>query len=376
MPRQNFLISNILCLPIGDCRDCSEKLSDDFITVENSPLCDICERDTFICDRCNKNFYQSDVNKVGDDDICEDCFDKFTCACSWCEIVVYSNKLTYCQSDRICRICRDDDSFCCSNCDERFHNDEYGGDGECNSCWQSNNDSSSFIQKYETKNYFAPLGKGPRFLGVELELETNEDCDREYCAEKVFNTVNNFCILKEDGSLDDGFEIVSCPATLDKHKNLWDDLFRKLGGLIADDNCGMHVHVSKKSLTILSITKIVKFCNSRANAKFIEFIAGRYNDSYAVTTDENEIYKKVKENKIFRNSLVNIIPTDTIEFRMFAATTNLNTFISRLEFVDALCEYVRNTSIKDLSVEGFYCFTCGKKEYSKINNYIKNYAEQ
>ena len=93
---------------------------------------------------------------------------------------------------------------------------------------------------------------GPRYFGVELEIDgAGED---SYNAEQVLKLANRgdeYIYCKHDGSLDEGFEIVTHPMTLDFQERSmpWLDLVRKavsMGYTSHQANtCGLHVHVSR-----------------------------------------------------------------------------------------------------------------------------------
>jgi hypothetical protein len=62
------------------------------------------------------------------------------------------------------------------------------------------------------------------FLGAEIEVDNGDD--RYYCAETVVSTMNDFLYCESDGSLDDGFEMITQPATLNYHKSIYDNYNR------------------------------------------------------------------------------------------------------------------------------------------------------
>ena len=92
------------------------------------------------------------------------------------------------------------------------------------------------------------------YLGVELEIDEGGECV-EY-AEKLLDIANNnndHIYIKHDGSIDDGFEIVSHPMTMSYHKNImpWYDILIKAVrmGYVSHntDTCGLHVHVNRSA---------------------------------------------------------------------------------------------------------------------------------
>jgi hypothetical protein len=82
---------------------------------------------------------------------------------------------------------------------------------------------------------------------VSLEYETD---NRNRAQLDVGKLMHGHALMKSDGSIRNGFEIVTCPATLDIHL----DVFKKFYDNIPKDlkiakNVGMHVHISRKPLS-------------------------------------------------------------------------------------------------------------------------------
>ncbi len=107
--------------------------------------------------------------------------------------------------------------------------------------------------------YYKPepifYGDGPRYLGVELELD--DGGENEFCASKLLDIANaqkEHMYIKHDGSLDDGFECVTHPMTLDYHINQmpWRAILNKAvaKGYLSHQagTCGLHVHISRNAL--------------------------------------------------------------------------------------------------------------------------------
>ncbi len=86
------------------------------------------------------------------------------------------------------------------------------------------------IHDYGYKPYPVFYGKGNRFFGVELEIDDGGKIyDNAKKILELANEVEENIYIKEDGSLSDGFEIVSYPMTLYYHKNNmnWQEIMKK-----------------------------------------------------------------------------------------------------------------------------------------------------
>jgi hypothetical protein len=190
------------------------------------------------------------------------------------------------------------------------------------------------------------------FYGVEMEYEvptpsvilTNPDTTekfiyREQAAWPLQKSIDKFAIIKHDGSLKNGFEVVTIPMSLEEHKFKWDDFFTitPKANIEVKTTCGMHVHASKEMLTPFQIGKILVFIFSKQNFPFIRLMAGRI-----PPVKFSEIAPKkigdVNKHKIRKSSL-NLTNPETIEFRFFKSTLNKQILFKNIEFCDALIRF-------------------------------------
>ena len=123
----------------------------------------------------------------------------------------------------------------------------------CDECYEDlENDSPIHDYNYKPEPIF--YGNDLLYYGVELEI----DCGGEYSenAEKIENVGNedaDHIYCKHDGSINNGFEIVSHPMTLDYHqKNMnWLELFEKATEMGYKSHntstCGLHIHIFRKT---------------------------------------------------------------------------------------------------------------------------------
>ena len=124
----------------------------------------------------------------------------------------------------MCQHCYDRYYFSCSHCGRIIHEDDvyYKGDDDdsdplCGACYSQRHSSGAIEDYYYTP---APVfrGDGPRFFGVELEIDEGGEMDSR--ADELLRIANHEGALiycKHDGSLDDGFEIVTHPMSLACH---------------------------------------------------------------------------------------------------------------------------------------------------------------
>lgn len=219
----------------------------------------------------------------------------------------------------------------------------------------------SLIKDYsaDVLDYLAPDPGCRRLYGVELELGTYENV--EYAAEIVDALVDGDAILKHDSSIRDdeddedfdGFEIVTRPMSFQNLIDFWARVMPQLPeDLKAKHTCGLHVHVSKRSLTTLTIGKLVVFLNDERNEELIKRIAGRYKNTYCYPNPNKKITDAVHD-PVKRYEMLNLENRHTVEFRIFAATTRKDKMLARLEFVRASIEFCQQASCQHLTGDRF-----------------------
>jgi len=202
-----------------------------------------------------------------------------------------------------------------------------------------------------TDSFSFKFGKAPAFkipMGIELELENLTEKAQPILVELL----GHHAIFKRDGSVSAGVEICTAPATLDIHKEVFKTFFEnKQSGLKVEPNCGLHVHVERKTIKQTQLAKIMMFMNNASNNDFIERIAGRSANTYcrAETTSWAAMINTTSGDKYRR---VNLAPEHTIEFRLFASTLDYGQFSRCLEFVQCVVDYTKSgehdCSIKEM----------------------------
>lgn len=222
------------------------------------------------------------------------------------------------------------------------------------------------IEDYSYKLETVFYGDGKRYFGVELEVDCGgKDGENALKLKNTANFSHEYIYIKSDGSLDDGFEIVSHPMTLNYHMNEmdWESVFHeaiKMGYRSHQTStCGLHIHVNRDAFgdnqteqeeVIEKILFLIEkhwnevFCFSRRSSYNINRWAARY--GYEKTGQE--ILKKAKDSSHGRYSAVNLCNYSTIEFRIFRGTLKYNTFIATLQFIDTVCDVAISMSQKAL----------------------------
>jgi hypothetical protein len=252
---------------------------------------------------------------------------------------------------------------------------------------------------FDVTKVLAFLGKGELKLGVELEVETSRD--KALAAKSVLEALNPsdspFVCLKADGSLQNGFEIVTAPATLLVHKRRWQPFFAGVEASTLDvgstTRCGLHVHFGRNILTKTQLIKYVNFINEPARKKFMVAVAGRESVTFAVLAKKapeaighlckdggcqmvpdwaGSSSKHCRLQRLNqRYEAVNLTNPKTIETRLFASTTNKEAFFSRLEFVVALIRQCQLAGDADISQAAFCEYVAARKAYPNLLTFLQ-----
>ncbi len=283
--------------------------------------------------------------------------------------------------------------FCCEDCGNWYsmaarHGGIDGPEDVCQSCWEDRShrdddddddpDDCDLINDYGSERYPAHRGKHPRKYGVEMEVEVRGSISdhARTVLNKCVDKQGKFVILKTDGSLEHGFEIVSAPMDFDSHMTSWGDYFAHgTAGLTAWDTgtCGLHIHVTRAELSHLQLGKMIVFVNDPAHKKFIETIAGRDPSRWAAFRPSWK-HGKSRGRDSERYSAINLGNEDTVEFRIFRGTVKAATFYKALQFVDALVEYCGpcNRSLSETNdLENFFKFVRKhRKMYPHLDDFL------
>ena len=259
--------------------------------------------------------------------------------------------------------------------------DELTIDGVCHNCL----DASFKIHNYSTRVEGMLKFKATRvrpntvYLGCELEYETN---NRNRAQINVGKLMHGHALMKSDGSIRNGFEIVTCPATLDIHLEVFKKFYDNIPpDLKVEKNVGMHVHISRKPLSQLTIGKMTEFLNRDDNKQFIHHIAGRIDNNYArMESDRTVTFPWRNRNGGGRYNALNLNNENTIEVRLFATPMNYKEFASRLQFVQALVDYCSpaQSSLalkKQTHYESFMGWLSNKKRmFPELSYHLKEYV--
>ena len=314
------------------------------------------ENENRFCTMCHCVLEDGEGYDIDGDLLCDDCAEEHTVSCDHCGETIWRNDAVCDDSTTLCQCCYDEHYRRCENCGRIIHDDDalwYHDEPYCSSCYDR---IEVDIEEYSYKPDPIFYGEGTRFFGVELEVDCGGKDDEN--AGRIKGEANCRCeriYIKSDGSLDDGFEIVSHPMSLIYHFNEmpWEDVLSEAVRLgyrsHQTSTCGLHVHVNRDAFgenhdeQEKVIEKILFFVELHWAELFIfsrrsEYTMSRWAARYGYEKTGKQILDKAKKNGAGRYAAVNLCPYSTIEFRLFRGTLKLNTLYATLQLVNKICD--------------------------------------
>lgn len=231
-------------------------------------------------------------------------------------------------------------------------------------------------RKFFGRNADLTADPGTLYMGVELECE-RPGLDGEDGAAIIRGSfADRLAGIEHDGSLLNGFEIISNPATLGYHMRHygWADILGLLAemGCQSHDSgrCGLHVHVSRSALgrnddardrVIAMLICLVDrwFTDDAASplARFARRTPGHYcaRLDAGIASDDSraQIVEKAKATATTRYRAVNLTNDATVEFRLFRGTLRPETFAATLQLVDAMVRWCMQHTVRELMTVTF-----------------------
>ena len=190
--------------------------------------------------------------------VCKDCLEDKYETCHDCgEYNRFDDMRETAYGYSVCEDCRDRDYSWCDDCGRLYYSDEVNynentDEWYCDNCWDRHELDGRIYDYHEFNDWefykASDEEKPPFYIGHELEVE-NYDND-SHCIDTLYNNLN--VILAHDGSINNGFEIISHPQSykyIMEHKETYRDVFNEMinSGYRSHktDTCGLHFHVTR-----------------------------------------------------------------------------------------------------------------------------------
>ena len=307
------------------------------------------------CEMCGF-FHETVTVEFDGRKICGKCKETYLTECNHCHKPQWLGDCAHVNDKIYCRSCLNRHFLQCSRCRNKFLKTEMkegepNSNGErrfyCALCYEVRH---LIIHGHAYKPTWKNFGDNPTsiFFGVELEVEC-KDIDKTL---KIVGIEKGDRIVKRDGSIRHGFEIVSYPCTLRYHQHgfNWSELCRNLKKVkCASDKtttCGLHVHMTK----LFSKIEELKFSwFMYANIEFLRTLSRRKENKYAQLPVK--IWDRLTKNKEVRGEryeIVNWVNDNTVEFRLPKGTLNPDIILATVEFCDGVVHFIQRKSLIQL----------------------------
>lgn len=161
-----------------------------------------------VCSHCGHEFPRTELTEFDGEFLCPACLETETSVCEDCGRRIWNDNNEGSGDLILCGSCYERNYVHCSRCGRLLHENNafyFGDDDEpyCESCHDMLD--SRIIHEYSYRPAPNFYGNGPRFFGVELEID--EGGEYESKAKKLLNVANRDTeniYIKHDGSLDEG----------------------------------------------------------------------------------------------------------------------------------------------------------------------------
>jgi hypothetical protein len=354
------------CFKCVDCGRYGKRFS--MSHYSHGAVCSQCAENYAYCDFCNRPFRKDDLVKNAE-----------TRACMKCHAFLKTCKECKCWFNGEGDLCSGCAPITCKVCGETIKSLEsfrgvigVSNDRICNLCFKRFNDH---VDHYEHNYTFK--GKAKIFFGVELEFEL-ANCPGEMKAIMNIDFSNNDKMIKMDGSLDHGIELVSMPCSLAYHKKNfgWDILCKSLKdlGCSTEERCGLHVHMSRE-FTTAQEKRLYWFIYK--HIRQVIKIAGREPNDFAEITNDDPSDDGFSDRENERYSVLNFTNDNTIEFRLPKGTLDHKRIYVVLEFLDAAIKYTRGSTLSVIKTATWFSFiswlnaaTFRKNKYNNLITFL------
>ena len=381
-----------------------------------------------VCANCSRRTHPVFMEESQDGLVCRECRDTFYYYCEHCHTLSQRGRgWIVCIEDEdgewirdrmwLCDNCTAHGDFSddtagrylmCENCGDlilREDAEEVNGRLLCPRCNREMN--GDVVHSY---HYRSDPGYGMPFLGIEeretspllgIELEIDRGGESNENATKIREKIGKqYVTATHDSSLHNGFELVSCPATMKHHLNTlkWEGGMQealRLGYRSHDGGtCGLHVHIDRRFFSgDKEETEAKFFISFRNNLEWIKMFSRRYHYDYCAVNGfehyndgSSDTLGKIvyppdkvwirdkKQPRGERHMALNFFPEDTIEIRIFRGTLNYKAFVATLQFVNMWARFVKNNTIDgiiNLRLQNFVNVATNNR-YEEFLEYLKD----
>lgn len=362
----------------------------------------------FKCEECEQYFDKDTEDSYtvhdrnGDEvEVCEDCRDSCYSYCEKCEEYYPSSEMRTINNYSYCESCLEEYFNICNNCGiwtdrDEIHWDTHNDNCYCDGCWDDrNSDDENENWKYGIMEYnytprpvfFPQYVYGNLYYGIEVEIDKGGASNSN--AKTLMQLGNDTFFCKHDGSINNGFEMVTHPCSIEYHMTQlpWKKVCSVAIGLgyrsHDTSTCGVHVHISREGFGTdlneqdLNIAKLLLFFEnnwsnlvkfSRRNIRQLNDWANRYGKRH----DETAMGLLNRAKGSGKYFAVNLRHPHTVEIRIFRGTLKVETLIASIQLMDTIVKICRETKLEDMQDVTFPAVHAKAHElgYSELMNEI------
>lgn len=331
----------------------SGEQTDDFVIVDGQFVSRSMLTDNdFFCSHCNEyhnTMYTPIFNTVGGGQICERVARFYYSRCNQCGLYEQNEEMrsmSYRSGDVVCRECY---NKIAKYSIKSYHNTPTLVGYEYNENTQKNDQVSM-----------------ENFKGYGIELEIDNGGEDNITSKDIIQLLNDEVYTMHDGSINNGFEIITHPHTEDALYNMnWAETFKWLlkKGYRSHDvsTCGLHMHISRTLFKDANaICKMMYFYEkfrydvirmSRRTSDRVDRWAGFYlSPAQATRKNIEDVFLSYNGGgHSSRYKCVNLTNRNTIEIRIMKGTLRLETFLATLDFIITVAKNANNISWEDIN---------------------------
>ncbi len=390
-----------------------------------------------VCDCCNQSYSPNELQELTNGEhVCLYCLaDTFT-TCECCGEDCYADELTCVENgDYVCEYCLNTEYARCLACGERhlIHqmNEVASGDFVCNSCLEDYMEDNDLLGNYHhgscrdevmTPSPDLDVECDGASVGIELELNSatlGETLSYTLELDKL-GILNKSVICEKDVTTHNGCETIFKPYFVRE----FDEFMRVVTavcktaqkhGLTNGDNVGMHVHISRYALNeatpLYAIMRLQEFFynfeknnlnpvqlhgrdfgeyrrNKHSMAEHCSYVIQAM-DALRISSLPSSVRGEIRRFLIREHGIssihhshgiaVNLEHSDTIEFRVFASTTEPLEILTRVIYTLGVLDYANSNSnlfaseppsVENLYQRGIaYCACFGFDIFDFLTNY-------
>ena len=398
------------------CSDCGEPITQEpneiYERGETREICNDCMEHYVVCNDCGDHVYETDYiySDLTDACYCQSCYDERFTRCNECDCELeIENSRQDDNGNYYCDDCYYERFATCRNCGNDYERDEMHYDDDtdeyyCDDCYDelSEQEDEYVIKSYHNRDipitykYLeSELKDGITkndllYFGTETEVENKRNLiSNNDMARKIRHELRDMqFVFETDGSLNNGFEIISQPMTMayiKEHKEDLEKMFKMLSenGFASHDTstCGLHIHFSRnyfadnedkylQKLTLFFETfkNELQAFSRRGNFRWCQFVSDASCGIDRRYLKSSVILKDFVKDHPSHNIAINTGNTNTIEIRIFKGTLKFETYMASLELVNNLVKSIKNKNTRKISFDNVV--------NSYETDYIKDYCNE